>query len=382
MSSRPLHFFWLCDCSGSMALDGRIQALNAAIREALSHMQQIAGANPMANVLCNTLRFSSGVRWASDEPTAIDQYSWLDLQADELPRTAAFSAEFRNRLEREGAQTGDVQISLLWNNYNDLDLHVICPSGEEIYFAHKRSRCGGELDVDMNVSPTSAEPVENVYWPAGGAPEGHYKAYVHHYKNHGMHGCTDPTLYKVAISAGGEVREFTGQISHDKRSSPAELVHEFDLNPNSKQPAGLGAGGGNTAMGAALYAMAEQLRMPPMPSRGLPPVLVLISDGQPTDDFEGGLAALMAQNWGKHSVRLAIAIGEDADEGPLKKFIGHSEIPVLKARNPKELTRYIKWASTTALQASSAPSVQGGESKPGAPAIGPMPDAAGETEIW
>ena len=33
------------------------------------------------------------------------------------------------RLEREGARVGDVTISLVWNDFNDLDLHVHAPSG-------------------------------------------------------------------------------------------------------------------------------------------------------------------------------------------------------------------------------------------------------------
>ena len=33
-------------------------------------------------------------------------------------------SELRARLDREGAQSSDVQISLMWNNYNDLDLHL------------------------------------------------------------------------------------------------------------------------------------------------------------------------------------------------------------------------------------------------------------------
>ena len=33
LASRPLHFFWICDCSGSMQTDGKIQSLNNAIRE-------------------------------------------------------------------------------------------------------------------------------------------------------------------------------------------------------------------------------------------------------------------------------------------------------------------------------------------------------------
>ncbi len=43
LASRPLHFIWVADCSGSMSVDGKIQALNNAIREAIPHMQQVAG---------------------------------------------------------------------------------------------------------------------------------------------------------------------------------------------------------------------------------------------------------------------------------------------------------------------------------------------------
>ena len=87
------------------------------------------------------------------------------------------------RLEREGGASGEVQISLAWDDYNDLDLHLFCPSGERIYFNNKKSECGGHLDVDMNVRPVSNTPVENVVW-AGNAPLGTYKVGVHFYKHH------------------------------------------------------------------------------------------------------------------------------------------------------------------------------------------------------
>jgi uncharacterized protein YegL len=62
----------------------------------------------------------------------------------------AFEADVQSRLDRESAQSGDVQISLLWHGTNDLDLHCIDPTGDRIWHEERKSKSGGELDVDMN----------------------------------------------------------------------------------------------------------------------------------------------------------------------------------------------------------------------------------------
>ena len=138
-----------------------------------------------------------------------------------------------SRLKREGAKTGAVQISLMWNNFNDLDLHCIDPNGEEIYYNSKHSLSGGELDVDMNADGgRSIEPVENIFWREGGAPTGTYKVFVNHYSNHGCGtDCQDPSSFFVRIKNDHRIKEFRGSISHSTNSMLNKiLICEFDFN--------------------------------------------------------------------------------------------------------------------------------------------------------
>ena len=105
--------------------------------------------------------------------------------------------------------------------------------------------------------------------------------------------------------------------------------------------------GGVTDLGQAFDMLAAQLTIPPMTDRALPPVIVLLSDGQPTDDYKKSLDKLLHLPWGKKSVRIAISIGQDADDTILQEFTGNREL-VLQANNPQALVKMIKWASTAA----------------------------------
>lgn len=212
LATRPLHFFWLADCSGSMSVNGKIQALNNAIREAIPHMQEVANENPNAEVLIRAIKFSNGAQWHVAQPTPVNDFKWHDL-------------------------------------------HI----------------------------------------------------------------------------------------------------------------------SGTTCMGEALRLLADQLKMPPMSERALPPVVVLISDGQPTDDFNSGLEELLSQPWGKKAVRIAIAIGEDADHEILQRFIAHPEIKPLQANNAEQLVHYIKWASTAVLKSASSPVSQNVDSNSSSTQNVPIP---------
>ena len=184
LSRRPLHFFVVADCSGSMAADGKMQALNTALRETIPHLVDIAGQNPHARVLVRVVAFATGARWHLADPTAVEELVWHDLAA-----------------------------------------------------------------------------------------------------------------------------------------------------------------GGYTDLGAALTLLAGELHVPPMEERALPPAIVLISDGLPTDDFQAGLARLLAEPWGRRAVRMAVGIGRDADRDALQRFIGDGDIGPVTANDPEQLVRLIRWAS-------------------------------------
>jgi uncharacterized protein YegL len=140
------------------------------------------------------------------------------------------------------------------------------------------------------------------------------------------------------------VKFSSGASWHVANPVPVEQFRWDDLEAN-----------GVTDMGKALQLVAEQLDPEKMPPRALPPVLVLISDGHPTDDVSAGLRDLMAQPWGTKAVRIAIAIGDDAEKNVLQRFIGHPELEPLQANNAESLVKFIKWVSTAVLKSASSP---------------------------
>ena len=122
----------------------------------------------------------------------------------------------------------------------------------------------------------------------------------------------------------------------------------------------LGAAG-LTELGKAFELLSGQLSIPPMPERALPPVIVLLSDGQPTDDYKPSLEKLLHLPWAKKAVKIAISIGQDADDDVLLEFTGNQEL-VLQANNATMLAKMIKWASTAVAAVSTGSANSGGDS--------------------
>jgi uncharacterized protein YegL len=122
--------------------------------------------------------------------------------------------------------------------------------------------------------------------------------------------------------------------------------------------------GGRTDLGAALSLLARELRPGSMPDRALPPVLVLCTDGLPTDSYTEGLDMLLSEQWGAKAVRMAFAIGRDVNLEVLGRFIANPEIRPLTAHNPDDLVRYLRWASTSVLQAASTANPEAASLRP------------------
>lgn len=83
------------------------------------------------------------------------------------------------------------------------------------------------------------------------------------------------------------------------------------------------------------------------------PVFILLSDGGPTDDFDSGVAALKKNNWFKAGIKVAIAIGEDADTDVLAKFTGNIE-RVIRVHDVETLKKVIRVVAVTSSQVGSA----------------------------
>ncbi|OUL86634.1 tellurite resistance protein TerY [Paraburkholderia hospita] len=100
---------------------------------------------------------------------------------------------------------------------------------------------------------------------------------------------------------------------------------------------------GATPMGEAFDLVRELLEdRDRIPSRAYRPVVILLSDGQPTDDWETPFKALCDSERAQKATRLAMAIGADADEAMLRDFANDIEAPLFKAHNARDIHRFFR----------------------------------------
>jgi uncharacterized protein YfaP (DUF2135 family) len=112
--------------------------------------------------------------------------------------------------------TGDVQISVSWSDTSDVDLHVVDPNGEEIYYGHTASASNGKLDLDSNAachrdSSGGFKSNENIVWPASQGATGTYIVRLDHWS---ACGATVPVDYVVTVNTRtGGAQVFSGTFN-------------------------------------------------------------------------------------------------------------------------------------------------------------------------
>jgi uncharacterized protein YegL len=104
---------------------------------------------------------------------------------------------------------------------------------------------------------------------------------------------------------------------------------------------------GRTNMGAAFREVSDALGPDKLERRALRPAILLITDGLPTDppgEFEAGLGALASTAAGRASLRVAVAIGRDANSEPLNRFRS-PDAPILVADSTDDIVDRLVAAS-------------------------------------
>lgn len=110
--------------------------------------------------------------------------------------------------------------------------------------------------------------------------------------------------------------------------------------------------GGITDFGAALIELDKKLSRKAFlnsQTGAYAPVILLFSDGGPTDNWEKGLAQIKENNWFKHAIKIAIDIESGADRSVLEAFTGNSEA-ILDAKDQNALKKMIHKVSVRASE--------------------------------
>ncbi len=109
---------------------------------------------------------------------------------------------------------------------------------------------------------------------------------------------------------------------------------------------------GVTSMGKAFEELASRLSRNSFlssPSLSFAPVIFLMTDGYPSDDYKKGLGMLKANSWFNYGMKAALGIGNEANDDMLAEFTGSPDT-VVHAYTGGQLARMIKIVAVTASQ--------------------------------
>lgn len=109
---------------------------------------------------------------------------------------------------------------------------------------------------------------------------------------------------------------------------------------------------GVTSMGAAFKELNIRMSRNSFlnsPSLSFAPVIFLMTDGYPSDNYKEGLAELQQNSWYKYGLKTALGIGKEADDDMLAEFTGTKDT-VVHAYSGGQLAHLIKVIAVTSSQ--------------------------------
>ena len=164
-----------------------------------------------------------------------------------------------------------------------------------------------------------------------------------------MDGSKMGTLNSAIEEVIPEIRKISGENAD---AAIKIAVLEFSSGTRWITPAPMDAEDGLTDFGEACKQLNEKLSRKAFMSDvagSFAPAIFLLSDGEPTDEYASELSKLKENNWFKKAIKVAVAIGEDANRDVLAGFTGNKEA-VLTVHTPEALTKMIRFVSVTASQ--------------------------------
>src|SRR5262245_21837041 len=104
--------------------------------------------------------------------------------------------------------TSELEITVWWDKPSDLDLNVIEPSGEEVYWGNNMSATGGMLDQDSNIEcAIDNKNNESIRWTK--APSGTFAVRLDYYSSCGV----SETKYVLAVNHNGTSQLYQGTFT-------------------------------------------------------------------------------------------------------------------------------------------------------------------------
>jgi len=126
---------------------------------------------------------------------------------------------------------------------------------------------------------------------------------------------------------------------------------------------------GLTSLGEAFRMLEEKLHknsgFMQRASGSYAPVIFLMSDGEPNDDYRTHLAKLKNNSWFRVATKVALAIGDDANDFVLEEFTGSKEaiVRVTNSNAGAKLAKMIQFIAVTSSQVASMPADASGQTK-------------------